>query len=694
MSKKKPQLKPPVAKKSETVQLQKKEWKPLAEKWFYILLAAFSFLLYINTINHKYVLDDDMALGKNKIVTKGISAIPEIMTTAYRAGAWQREEGLYRPLSLVMFAAEWQIAPDKPFIGHLVNILLYMLTAVVLFRLLRKWFSTYTIFIPFFIAVLYIAHPLHTEVVANIKSRDEILGALFAFLSLSSFYDYAEQSNWKKFLAGTACFLLSILAKESSLTLFAVIPLSIYYFNKNIEKKTYLYIFAALFLTTIIYFLMRKMALGNLVNFKSIDLYNNAIVATDNKLYRFATAIVYLGFYLWKFILPHPLAFDYSYNTIPFATPGDWRFLLSFAILITMGAYAIYTIKKRDSIGFGFLFFMLTISLVSNIVILIEATTADRFMYLPSLGCCIVFIFLMEKLFHLSAVQLPNFAYFFSQKKIASVILTIVLFLFSIKTSTRNFDWKDNFTLFTKDKDNNPKSYRTIGAYANELYNVRIKDLPDYAPEKQALCLEMMDYAKRSLAILPDNFKMWTLLAFGYTQLKDYPQVIQVFEEGKKHYNNDIDWDKFHIMGIDAYYKTQQFQEALTVCDTALKTMPDNAVLWNSRGMVLLDLNRREESMSDLQHALKLDSTVGSAWYNLGNWYARGNDFSRAITYYEKSVSLDSTQLQAYNNMGNCYAVTQQFDKAILQYKKVLSLQPDNPDALRNLSIAEKQLGK
>ncbi|HNI33372.1 MAG TPA: hypothetical protein PK628_10625, partial [Chitinophagales bacterium] len=88
------------------------------EKWLPIIIAAFAFILYANTLTHDYVLDDETVMAKNSMVTKGIKAVPEIMVTAYRAGAQDRQENLYRPLSVAMFAVEWQLSPNQAFLGH------------------------------------------------------------------------------------------------------------------------------------------------------------------------------------------------------------------------------------------------------------------------------------------------------------------------------------------------------------------------------------------------------------------------------------------------------------------------------------------------------------------------------------------------------------------------------------------------
>ncbi|MCC6571872.1 MAG: glycosyltransferase family 39 protein, partial [Chitinophagales bacterium] len=235
------------------------------EKWYPFIIALFGLLLYANTLTHDYVLDDETVMAKNKIVTKGVSAIPEIMLTAYRAGSQDRQESLYRPLSVVMFAIEWQLSPNKPFLGHLINMLLYALTGFLLYKLLRKWFPDKHSFVLFAISFLFMAHPLHTEVVANIKSRDEILGLLFAILSFNAFYEYAAKNNIKQVLLGTVYFFLAMLSKESTVTLAAAIPLSLFFFTKMEDNKKYMYSIAALIVGVVLYFILRKAAIGGLV---------------------------------------------------------------------------------------------------------------------------------------------------------------------------------------------------------------------------------------------------------------------------------------------------------------------------------------------------------------------------------------------------------------------------------------------
>src|SRR6185503_709919 len=118
------------------------------------------------------------------VVKQGTSSIPLIFKTSYRFGYRAGDDELYRPIPLAVFATLWQYFPDNPFPFHLVNVLLYALSAFVLYKVLRRIFAGYHSLLSFAATLLFIAHPLHTEVVSNIKSLDEIASFLFALVTL------------------------------------------------------------------------------------------------------------------------------------------------------------------------------------------------------------------------------------------------------------------------------------------------------------------------------------------------------------------------------------------------------------------------------------------------------------------------------------------------------------------------------
>jgi len=667
------------------------------EKWYPLLLALIGFLLYANTLTHDYVLDDETVMAKNKIVTKGISAVPEIMVTAYRAGSQDRQESLYRPLSVAMFAVEWQLSPNHPFLGHFINVLLYALTGFLLYKLLRKWFPDTHSFLLFSIGLIFMAHPLHTEVVANIKSRDEILGVLFALLTFKSFFEYAQQDKFQYLLTGTFFFFLALLSKESTITLAAAVPLSLYFFSGKEQHKSLLIATVSLFAGVVLYFILRRIAIGGLVTFHEVSVLNNSLIGADSKLDRIATAIVLIGYYLRLFFFPHPLSFDYSLNTIPNATLVDVRFWVSFTVVLTLIFYALLGIKRKNKMAFSILLFFITLSIVSNIFVIIEATLAERFMYLPSLGLCIAVVFALEKFTRFTAKPDYTFASILQENKAFSGILLGVLLLLSIKTFTRNLDWKDNFTLFSVDKDHNPNSYRNLTGYCNVLFGKKIMPLKDGDPQKLEYCKEAIYYTTKSLEITQDNFSAWSLLTYCYLQLKDYPQAQSSYENGLKYYTKITPYlDNFHMLGSNAYYYTGNLNKALETAKAGLAISDTNALLWNSYGMISTDLNDLATAKDALTKSLKLDSTAADTWYNMGNWYAKISNYQTAISCYTKIDYLDAalqTTINAYNNTGNCFAVMKQYNKALENYKKVLLLDSRNKPALQNIIITYKNMG-
>ncbi|MEN9445236.1 MAG: hypothetical protein RIS47_2127, partial [Bacteroidota bacterium] len=149
------------------------DWK------IYLILILFATGLYLNTVPNKYAFDDSISVTENTFTKEGISGIGKILSTDYLMGMWGREMkmyagGRYRPLSLVSLAIEYEFFGENPHVSHLVNALLYGLTAFLLFLVLSKLFvrhpwgigkdNPWYLGLPFIITLLFIAHPLHTEV--------------------------------------------------------------------------------------------------------------------------------------------------------------------------------------------------------------------------------------------------------------------------------------------------------------------------------------------------------------------------------------------------------------------------------------------------------------------------------------------------------------------------------------------------
>ena len=141
---------------------------------FILSVIGLCFILYGNAIPNGFALDDEFVLHNDSTVAKGISGIPELFKKRY---AWDQHGGYgYRPLVKVTYAIEYSFFKDSPQWGHFINILLYALICIALFYFLRK--LLYNQLSDYFLLAalaLYVTHPIHSEVVASLKNRDELL---------------------------------------------------------------------------------------------------------------------------------------------------------------------------------------------------------------------------------------------------------------------------------------------------------------------------------------------------------------------------------------------------------------------------------------------------------------------------------------------------------------------------------------
>src|SRR2546421_8099647 len=136
------------------------------------IIAVVGFLIYSQSLKYDFTYDDSISITDNAITTKGVKSLGTIFTTVFYSGSAATDVSLYRPVPKAVFAVCWSVSSGNPFFFHLVNVLVYALTGLILFLTLVKFFPK-NIFIPFITSLLFITHPIHTEVVDNCKSLDE-----------------------------------------------------------------------------------------------------------------------------------------------------------------------------------------------------------------------------------------------------------------------------------------------------------------------------------------------------------------------------------------------------------------------------------------------------------------------------------------------------------------------------------------
>lgn len=653
-----------------------------------IICSFFALILYVNTIGYDYMVDDGTVIKNNKLTTAGIKSIPEIFSSAYRAGFWNRNEGLYRPLSVAMFAVEWQLAPDQPWLGHLINVLLYILTAWFLYHFLRNILNKHHPLIPFFITLLYIVLPVHTEVVSNIKSRDEILCFFFGIIAFQQLYNWLLNKKIRSLIISLFIFFLALLSKESAITLIVLFPLFVYFFS-SAKGKEIIFPSILYFLVGLIFLGLRYSVIGMIGGHDEIQLINNSLVGTNDSITRFATAVYIMGKYLLLLVFPVTLVFDYSYNSIPLVGLSSLQALVSLAVYLALAWYVIKNFNRRNPIVFGILFFTITISLVSNILFLIEATLAERFLYIPSLGFSIAIVLSLTSFFKINA---KNNGGLIKQVRsnTAFLLLTVAIFFYSLRTVARNMDWKNNLTLLAKDVKSAPNSARIRYAYGSAILVEQALKEED-KDKKREFLLAAVNQLEKGVSLIEDYAEAWYHLGVAYKEMDDATNAIRAFEKCRS-YKPFTEPEKLIASGL-AYGMAQQYDKAVADFNAAIQMDSTSIEALNNMGLSLCDAGRYQESISALNQALRIKPDYKMALYNLGNTYARMGDYRTAMIQYNKALKVDSRYSDALNNIGNCYASLNQRDSARSFYEKAVVADPTNTKALINMGVVLHQMG-
>lgn len=477
--------------------------------WVLLLLSC---LLYANSLSNKFAIDDVGTRVQNTFVAEGLRGIPQILSTPYRFGFDPSTNDLYRPLSLVTFAIEQSLFADQPSAGHLINVLLFAACVVVLFRFLKDIFGTTQNDVILLTCILFAAHPIHTEVVANIKSRDELLCFWLGISALRYYIKWAGTAKVLPLLMGTALLFLSLLSKESSIALVALLPITLWAFTHSNAKRiaiasTLAIAVAVLFIALRAHILSTHGA-NHIEDTPFID--NILVKATGTQ--KIGTAMYVLGRYILLLFVPYPLLCDYSFKNIQLVDLSNIKALAAIAVYIGLAAIAVYRLlqNKKDMLSYGILFFLVTIALFSNLLLTIGAVMAERFLFFASAGFCLALVATAQVII----AKQGSATSMLSTKGVLPVLAAIVA-IYSLLTISRNADWYDNITLLKADCAKSPDNAKLMRFMGNNLVitNYEAAETP---AEKQQILQEGISYLEKAVQLYPGFAQAHEDLAHAY----------------------------------------------------------------------------------------------------------------------------------------------------------------------------------
>jgi protein O-mannosyl-transferase len=636
----------------------------------YIVLGLLGFIFYINTIYNEFALDDGIVIHKNEYVMEGVSGIDSIMSRdAYHSfykqmnAKAQLAGGRYRPLSIVSFAIEQEFIgsykdgklppaacwdknndgkgdPNEDInedglyndndcltegcmLRHFNNVMFYVLCVLLIYAMLRNHLFTQYPDLAFVSALLFCIHPIHTEVVANMKSRDEIFSMIFIALTFINVFKYAETRQTKYIIWSTVNYFLSLLSKEYAITLIAVIPATLFLFDKDFKLKNYYSLMFGLGVAFVLYFMIRFSIVAIKKPVPDTELLNNPYLLAKG------TQVIGTKIYVWlKYLMllfyPAVLSSDYSYNSIPYRDIASWDTLLSLAIYITLAILTIRLFRKKHPAAWGLLFYFANFLMICNLLFDIGATMGERLIFHSSLGwaVCVGWLFTEEG------------RKYFSNPKMHKIVLWLVLFivtgLFGYRTITRNMDWKNDITLFTHDVTTMPNSVLCLGNAGARW--IDLSERPANKEHEKEYLDKAIGYLNHALELHPKYVNGYLNLGLAYFKMRDYNKAEEIWGKAYQLYPSNPFLGTYYRVLSNVYIQ-QGF------ADAGAKNI-QNAAYWFER-------------------ASRIYPQDPEIWYNLGGAAFSLGDFAKAKMAFEKCLQLNPNHAQAKNGLANIPATVQ-----------------------------------
>jgi tetratricopeptide (TPR) repeat protein len=427
------------------------------------------FSIYGRALGGDFVFDDRGIVDRYNYLQ--LTNFPRILALPYSTEA----AGLYRPTTLFSYALNFSFFGSGPWSFHLFNLILYAWSGYLIFLLLEKIFKRRDLAI--LTAICFLVLPIHSEAVANITGRSELLALFFSLLTFLELIK--EKPNG--ILVGL-WFLLAIGGKETAIAVLPLAALIAYFKEKSggiVPEKTafdadlrregvvapgilfrveagkynflvecdwlsvkYFYPALGLMMGALVYFSARFLVLGKeyFLSATTSIVENPLKFASLSE--RVATASKVLTIYLQKSFLPFGLCSDYSYNQIP-VLPTFLNFwaIAGFAFLFVLIFCAIFFWRRQPIISLSSFWFIFSFLPISNLFFPIGTIAGERLMYYPSVGLCVLLAYGLLWISDLQPVKIFRW--------LALVLIIALVLFYGAMSFRRGGDWLTEKRLFS-----------------------------------------------------------------------------------------------------------------------------------------------------------------------------------------------------------------------------------------------------
>lgn len=527
------------------------------------LLLAITTLVYANTLVNGFTLDDDAYILHN----------PSLTAFSMR-GLFEptRHNNVFRPTTFTTFALNWAIGGIHPWGYHLINAVLHAVVAFLLYMVLKQLLEAMPEgrIVAWSAALLFAVHPIHTEAVASISGRSELLAAAFL---LAAWFSHLKDLP----IPTLACCGLALLSKESAVV-FAPLVVAGDYARGKLKP---IHRYALIAGVTVLYLALLWKVQGGRFGEQQISLLDNPLAQLSA-----GSRILNAVSVAWKYVAlqmyPIKLSSDYSYDAIPLDFPS-WKLTLAVvSALLVLGLWVWALLTKRREWFLGGAVYLIAFATTANILVPIGTILGERLAYLPSAGFCLLLVLLWATVLKRSS-------------RLAWTAFAIIIVLASARTIVRNQAWRDNFTLFSADTIAQPRSaklhamlggqYMLRGQWdvARHEFETALQIYPDY-PEVVDLCGIIESRSGQDAQAL-DSFK----------------KALSIARKGSESY------DSIAMDLAAALVKSGLNDEALGLMNEVIGTSPAYSPAWSNRATIHYSRGELERAREDATTALRLD---------------------------------------------------------------------------------------
>ncbi|KRT83914.1 Anaphase-promoting complex subunit 3 protein [Oryctes borbonicus] len=619
---------------------------------------------YHNSCYCGFVFDDISAIKDNRDLRPHTPLVNVFFNDFWGTPMYKEQSHKsYRPLCVLTFRWNYLLWQLEPMGYHLVNMLLHSVVCLMYFsRMCSMFLPELSSFVA---AMLFAVHPIHTEAVTGVVGRAETLSSVF-FLAAFMLYCKAARSRkvtgWKYLFSSMLSVATAMLCKEQGITVAGVCVAYEIFVSQRMRlpeikdliksaitvKSTHQLPWSSeatkrltvLAITTICLLLARLQIMGSqLPVFTRFD--NPASVAPMPA--RQLTYHYLISVNLWLLLFPCELCCDWTMGTIPlvesFFDPRNLSTLTAYTFLIMLVAGAVFTENRQQSalILMSLAFLILPFLPASNLFFPVGFVVAERVLYMPSMGFCLLIAYgwtlLAEK----------------RSKKLAWLAIGILVAAHGTKTYLRNWDWESEYSIFMS------------GLRVNQR-NAKLFNNVGHALESQAKYTEALKYFQTAVSVQEDDVGAHINVGRTYNHLKMFKEAEEAYLKAKsllpkakpgESYQARIAPNHLNVFLNLANLiskNSTRLEEADMLYRQAISMRADYTQAYINRGDILIKLNRTKEAQEVYERALLYDSNNPDIYYNLGVVFLEQGKASQALAYLDKALEFDPEHEQALLN--------------------------------------------